>query len=79
MTAFDAAATDEKTKKFVDDYKAKYNETPDQFAADAYDAVYVLYEAMKEANVTDATISVSDLCEILKSTISGEGICVYRD
>ena len=73
MTAFDAAATDEKTKKFVDDYKAKYNETPDQFAADAYDAVYVLYEAMKEANVTDATISVSDLCEILKSTISGEG------
>lgn len=73
MTPFDAEATDEKTKSFVAAYQEKYGATPDQFAADAYDAVYVIYSAMKAADVKDATISASDLCEILKSTISGEG------
>ena len=46
--------------------------TPDQFAADGYDAVYVLYEAMKKADVKDVKISASDLCEILKTTISAD-------
>lgn len=72
MTPFDAEATDEKTKAFVSSYREKYGVTPDQFAADAYDAVYVIYNAMKVADVKDAKISASDLCEVLKSTISGE-------
>ena len=36
--------TDEKTKAFVDAYKAKFDDTPNQFAADAYDAIYVIYD-----------------------------------
>ena len=72
MTPFDAEAQDAKTKKFVAAYKKAYNVTPDQFAADGYDAVYVLYEAMKKADVKDVKISASDLCEILKTTISAK-------
>ena len=72
MTPFDAEAQDEKTKNFVAAYKEAYKVTPDQFAADGYDAVYVLYEAMKKADVKDVKISASDLCEILKTTISAD-------
>ena len=73
ITPFDVNSTNAVTKKFVDAYKAKYNETPDQFAADGYDAVYAIYEAMKAANVTDAGISVSELCEAVKKAITAEG------
>ncbi len=72
MTSFTAEGTDEKTKTFVAAYKAKYDTVPDQFAANGYDAVYILYEAMKKADVKDVNISASDLCEILKATISAE-------
>lgn len=72
MTPFDAESQDEKTKNFVAAYKEAYKATPNQFAADGYDAVYVLYEAMKKADVKDVKISASDLCEILKTTISAD-------
>lgn len=70
ITPFDATSTDTKVKAFVDAYKAKYNKTPDQFAADGYDAVMAIYNAMKAANVTDVNISASDLSNIIKSTIT---------
>ena len=34
-------------KDFVAAYKAKYNADPDQFAAQAYSAIYVLFDALK--------------------------------
>jgi branched-chain amino acid transport system substrate-binding protein len=34
-------------KAFMSAYKAKYNTAPDQFAAQAYDAVYIVAEALK--------------------------------
>ncbi|HIU63652.1 MAG TPA: ABC transporter substrate-binding protein [Candidatus Avacidaminococcus intestinavium] len=41
-------------KKFVAAYQAKYNELPDQFAAQAYDAVYLYAAALeKTGNNTD--------------------------
>lgn len=71
LTPFAADAKDEKTVKFVEAYKAKFNdETPIQFAADAYDAVYVIKAAMEDAQITDATISVSDLCDKLKESMT---------
>ncbi len=71
LTPFAADATDEKTVKFVEAYKAKFNdETPIQFAADAYDAVYTIKTAMEEAQITDASISVSDLCDKLKDAMT---------
>ena len=71
LTPFAADAKDEKTVKFVEAYKAKFNdETPIQFAADAYDAVYVIKTAMEDSQITDATISVSDLCDKLKESMT---------
>ncbi len=37
---------------FVNAYKAKYNQNPDQFAAQAYTAVYLFAAALKSANLT---------------------------
>lgn len=70
ITPFDVNSSDETIKAFVDAYKAEYNKDPDQFAADGYDAVMSIYEAMKKADVSDAAISASDLCDILTKTIT---------
>ncbi|MBQ0102130.1 MAG: ABC transporter substrate-binding protein [Firmicutes bacterium] len=70
ITPFDAESTDPTVSKFVAAYKAKYNETPDQFAADGYDSVMAIYNAMKKADVKDVNISASDLCNLLKAAIT---------
>ena len=70
ITPFDVASTDEKVAKFVSDYKTKYGSEPDQFAADGYDAVYAIYNAMKSAGVKDASISAGDLCDKIVEAIT---------
>lgn len=73
LAPIDVNSTDEKVKGFVDAYKAEYNgEVPDQFAADAYDAVYVIYEAMKKANIDDPNMDPSDLCNKLTAILQGD-------
>ena len=72
ITPFDVASDDKKVAAFVKAYEEKYKALPDQFAADGYDAVYVIYEAMKKAGVKDVTISPDELCEILKTTITAK-------
>ena len=52
LTPFSADATDDKTKNFVTKYKEKYGEIPNQFAADAYDCAYVLFELCKKQGIT---------------------------
>lgn len=64
LTPFSADAEDELTKKFVATYNEKFNETPNQFAADAYDCVYAIYEACKAQNIT-ADMEANDICEKL--------------
>ena len=64
LTPFAADAQDERTQKFVSEYEKKYNDTPTQFSADGYDAVYTLYEACQKAGVTSET-SAEDACEML--------------
>lgn len=75
LTPFAADADDELTQKFVTAYKEKYGETPIQFAADAYDAIYAIKAAAEEAGITPET-SASDTCDkmkeaILKITVNG--------
>ncbi len=72
ITPFDAASTNEKVSTFVAKYKEAYNTVPDQFAADAYDAVMAIYEAMKTADVKDVKVSAADLCETLKKVFTSE-------
>ena len=71
ITPFDVASKDTKVAKFVADYTAKYGAAPDQFAADGYDAVYAIVKAIEKAEVKNASISASDLCEKVKATITG--------
>lgn len=70
ITPFDVNTEDAEKKAFVDAYKAKYNATPDQFAADGYDAVMVIFEAMKKAEIKDVTIAPSELCDALVKVIT---------
>lgn len=63
LTPFSADAQDEATQNFVAEYKERHNgETPNQFAADAYDAVYILYEAIKASGVTP-DMSNEEICD----------------
>ncbi|MDD6143685.1 MAG: ABC transporter substrate-binding protein [bacterium] len=64
LTPFSADAKDEKTQNFVKKYTELYNDIPNQFAADAYDAVYAVYEAMIAGGVT-ADMSPEEVCEIM--------------
>ena len=52
LTPFSSDATDEKTANFVKKYEDKYGETPNQFAADAYDCVYAIKQAIDNAGIT---------------------------
>ncbi|MBO6133931.1 MAG: ABC transporter substrate-binding protein [Lachnospiraceae bacterium] len=66
LTPFSADASDDLTKNFVENYKARMNgEIPNQFAADAYDCIYSLHQAAEAAGVT-ADMSSADICEALK-------------
>ena len=67
MTPFDANATDEATQSFVAKFKEKMNGlVPNQFAADGYDVIYALYNAMNAAGIT-GTESASDICTALEA------------
>ncbi len=72
ITPFDVNATDELTANFVTNYRAKYNMDPSQFAADGYDAIYVIYNAMKAAGVDNVNISASDLCDKVVAAITAD-------
>ena len=62
LTPFNADAEDERTKSFVSKYNELFGETPNQFAADAYDCVYAFKQAIEQTGAT-AGMSAEDLCE----------------
>ena len=71
LTPFAADAKDEKTQKFTAAYQAAFNgETPIQFAADAYDAIYAIKAALEKSEITDPSIDVSDLCDKLEAVMT---------
>ena len=64
LTPFVATAEDEATQAFVSKYEEDYGETPNQFAADSYDCIYALRQAIEQAEVT-ADMDYSDICDAL--------------
>ena len=67
MTPFDANASDEATQSFVTKFKERMNGlVPNQFAADGYDVIYDIYDALTAADVT-GTESDSEICDALKA------------
>ena len=67
LTPFNADATDEATVNFVTKYQELYGETPNQFAADAYDCVYAYKMALEAAGCTP-DMSNEELCDALIAT-----------
>ena len=64
LTPFSADAQDEATQAFVAEYQERFGSIPNQFAADAYDGIYIIYEAIQAAGVT-ADMSNEEICDAL--------------
>ena len=69
LTPFAADAKDDMTVKFVSTYNEKFNDTPNQFAADAYDAIYIIKALIEKTGVTP-DMSTSDICDKLKAAMT---------
>ena len=69
MTPFAADSAESKVQAFVKAYQDAYNATPDQFAADGYDAVYAVKAAIEAAK---GSTSGTDLAAVMTSlTVEG--------
>lgn len=56
---------------FISNYKSKYNEVPNAFAALAYDATYIMANAIKEAGSTDKDAINNALKSIKYNGVTG--------
>lgn len=68
-----------KDSEFVKKYKEKYNEEPDQFAADGYDSVYIIKAALEEAGSTDSEKVIEAMTKIKVDGITGTDISFNED
>jgi len=55
---------DPKVKEFVSNFEKEYGKKPDQFAAQAYDALYIMAEALKNAGEADRDALRDALAEV---------------
>ncbi len=66
---FVATNPDEAVQEFVKKYEDKYNETPDGFAALAYDQMYVIADAAERAmQANDGELTRETMAEALRAT-----------
>lgn len=70
LTPFDVNSEDAKVSAFVTAYETKYSAKPDQFAADGYDAVYAIFEAMKALGVNNVKVDPIELGKALTATFT---------
>ena len=76
LTPFSADDTDELTQNFVSAYQAAYGDIPNQFAADAYDAVYAVKAALEDTGCT-SDMDAAAICEAMVAampTITVDGL-----
>ena len=71
LTPYTPYSEDAKSKAFTEAYEAAYKETPIQFAADAYDCVYAVYDAFGKTGL-DASASMEDICEAMIGVFTGD-------
>ena len=70
LTPFAADSENPESQAFTAAYEKKYNgEVPNQFAADAYDAMFIIKAAAEKAGITP-DMSVSDICEAMKKAMT---------
>ena len=86
LTPFNADSEDANTKAFVAEYQKRYGETPNQFAADAYDCVYAYKQALENAGATP-DMTAEQLCTMMMEQfttmtfdgLTGEGMTWAKD
>ena len=71
LTPFAADDPAENVQAFAKAYQAAYNATPDQFAADAYDAVYVIKAAVEKAGTTDGDAMAAAMASLEVTGVTG--------
>ena len=71
LTPFAANDTAENVASFVKAYQEKFSATPDQFAADGYDAVYIYKKAVETAKSTKGTDLAKTMTEISYEGVTG--------
>ena len=69
LTPFTPNEEDEATQTFVANYEEAFGDTPIQFAADAYDCMYVIKAAVEQADITP-DMSISDICDAMKTAMT---------
>ena len=65
------AKPDEVNTKFVAAFKAKYNKDPDQFAAQAYDCMFIVAQAIERAGAADSEKITAALAKTSFSGVMG--------
>jgi len=65
--AWNVSSTNPLNLKFVDDYTKKYNRPPDQFAAQAFVGVQIIYDAAKTAGASDNRKAIRDAMAKIKN------------
>ena len=71
LTPFAADSTEANVQAFVKAYQEAYKSTPDQFAADGYDAVYALKAAMEKAGSSSGAAMAKAMTEIEVPGVTG--------
>ena len=71
LTPFSADNPAENVQSFVAKYKEAYGATPDQFAADAYDAVYVIKAAVEKAGSTSGDALAAAMTSLTVEGVTG--------
>lgn len=74
VSPFSAAIQEEEVQTFVKTYQEEYDAVPDQFAADGYDTVYVIAEAMEKAGSTKSEDIIAAMTEIDVKGLTGDSI-----
>jgi branched-chain amino acid transport system substrate-binding protein len=62
---------DPANRKFVDEYRAKFKEDPDQFAAQAYDALHIVAAALDAAGAADPEKIAQSLIKVKLDGVTG--------
>lgn len=71
LTPFAADSAEQKVKDFVSRYQEAYRSTPDQFAADGYDALFVLKAAVEKTGSTSGEVLAKAMTELEVEGVTG--------
>ncbi len=74
LSPFFVEDTSELVSNFVAAYREAYNADPDQFGADAYDAVYAIKAAMEKADSIETEAVIQAMTEISINGLTGQNM-----